>query len=316
MKTLVTGASGFIGKAVAERLTDGKNSTVAALRHYSTELPADVQQVIYAGLTEDQNWAPLLKGVEAIVHCAARVHVMTETAENPLNEFRKVNVEGTLRLARQAASAGVKRFIFLSSIKVNGESTPLGRPFKAGDMPAPRDPYGISKLEAELALQDLSKSSGLDIVIIRPVLVYGPGVKANFRQLIHFVSRGIPLPFGLADNKRSLVMLDNLVDLIATCLNNPAANNQTFLVSDGNDLSTAQLIKSIAKTMNQPPRLIPVPTGFLNLIAIACGKRTIAERLLGSLQVNIDHTRETLGWNPPVTTQDGLKKTVDSLASP
>ncbi len=234
---------------------------------------------------------------------------MDDQAKDPLAEFRAVNVAGTLNLARQAVSAGVKRFVFISSIKVNGEGTASGKPYTADDTPMPVDPYGISKLEAEQGLQALSQETGMEVVIIRPVLVYGPGVKANFRSMMSWLRKGIPLPLGATGNKRSLVAVDNLVDLIATCIDHPAAANQTFLVSDGEDLSTTQLLQRMGKALGRPARLLPVPASLLQAGAAMLGKRAIAQRLCGSLQVDIGKTRELLGWAPPVSVDDALRKT-------
>lgn len=234
---------------------------------------------------------------------------MNDTADDPLVEFRKANVDGTLSLARQAAAAGVQRFIFISSIKVNGEGTELGYPYRADDTPAPQDPYGVSKMEAEQGLRALAAETGMEVVIIRPVLVYGPGVKANFRSMMSWLRKGIPLPLGATGNKRSLVAVDNLVDLIATCIDHPAAANQTFLVSDGEDLSTTQLLQRMGSALGRPARLLPVPASLLQAGAAMLGRRAIAQRLCGSLQVDICKTRERLAWAPPVSVDDALRKT-------
>jgi nucleoside-diphosphate-sugar epimerase len=238
---------------------------------------------------------------------------MDDRASEPLSEFRKVNVDGTLNLARQAVAVGVKRFIFISSIKVNGEGTKLGVPYAADDVPKPMDPYGISKMEAEQGLQQLAKETGLEVVIIRPVLVYGPGVKANFQTMMKWLSKGVPLPLGAVHNKRSLVALDNLVDLIVTCLDHPAAANQTFMVSDGEDLSTAELLSRISGALGRPARLLPVPVWLLELGAAIVGRRDVARRLCGSLQVDISKTRELLGWAPPIPVDEALAKTVKAF---
>ena len=250
-----------------------------------------------------------MAGVQIVIHAAARVHVMSESSADPLAEFRKVNVDGTLNLARQAVAAGVRRFIFVSSIKVNGEGTEPGKPYKADDAPAPVDPYGISKLEAEHGLLALAAETGMEVVIIRPVLVYGPGVKANFRSMMNWLNKGIPLPLGSIRNKRSLVALDNLVDLIVTCIEHPAAANQVFLVSDGEDLSTTELLRRMGAALGKPARLLPLPGAWLNGAACLLGKGAIAQRLCGSLQVDIEKTRRLLGWTPPVTVDEALRKT-------
>jgi len=234
---------------------------------------------------------------------------MNDDTADPLREFRRINVDGTLQLARQAAEAGVKRFVFISSIKVNGESTVPGQPFTAAQAPAPIDPYGVSKWEAEQQLRKLSAETGMEVVIIRPALVYGPGVKANFLNMMKWLYKGVPLPLGAIHNKRSLVALDNLVDLIVTCIDHPRAANQTFLVSDGEDLSTTELLQRTSRALGKLPRLLAVPAWMLETAAKILGKQSIAQRLLGSLQVDIAHTRETLGWTPPVSVDAALRKT-------
>ena len=249
------------------------------------------------------------------MHLAARVHVMAERASNPLVEFRRVNVDGTLNLGRQAAAAGVRRFVFVSSVKVNGESTAADHAFNAADIPAPQDPYAISKMEAEQGLRRIAAETGMEVVIVRPPLVYGPGVKANFAALMRAVQRGVPLPLAsVTHNRRSFVALDNLVDLLITCIDHPAAANQTFLVSDGEDLSTTDLLRRLGQAMNKPARLIPVQPSLLQLGANLLGKGDMAQRLLGNLQVDISHTRQTLGWTPPVSVDEGLRRAVAGLA--
>jgi len=253
------------------------------------------------------DWGKVLVGVSTVVHLAARVHVMHETETDPLTAFRAVNVGGTLKLARQAAAAGVKRFVFISSVKVNGESTSSGKAFTELDAPNPQDAYGQSKHEAEQGLRQLSADTGMEVVIIRPPLVYGPGVKANFAALMRAVQRGWPLPLGAVHNQRSLVALSNLVDFIVTCLTHPAAANQTFLVSDGEDLSTPDLIRRMARAMNRPARLLPVPVWALQAVALLLGKGDAVQRLCGNLQVDISKARKLLGWNPPVSVDEGLR---------
>lgn len=236
---------------------------------------------------------------------------MRDASSTPLDAFRAVNVKGSLNLARQAASAGVGRFVFISSVKVSGEETRRARPFVAGNDPAPADAYGISKAEAEAGLKAISAETGMEFVIIRPPLVYGPGVKGNFAAMIRAVARGLPLPFGaVTDNRRSLVGLDNLVDLIVTCIDHPAAANQTFLVSDGEDLSTADLLRRLGAAMDKRARLLDIPPALLSAAAAMIGKRAIAQRLLGNLQVDINHTCRTLGWKPPVSVDEGLRRAV------
>lgn len=305
MRVLLTGATGFVGKALFERM----HRSGLRVRSAGRSDPGFADHIAIPSIDGATDWARALADVAVVVHCAARVHVMDESAADPLAEFRRVNVEGTRALARQAAAAGVRRFIFLSSIKVNGEVT-QGRPLTPFDQPAPDDPYGVSKLEAEEALRQISAETGMEIVIIRPVLVYGPGVKGNFRSMLSWLAKGMPLPLGAIHNQRSLVSLDNLVSLIVTCLEHPAAANQVFLASDGEDLSTTELLRRLARAIGRPARLLPVPPWALELAAAAVGKRDVARRLCGSLQVDITHTCETLGWRPIQTVDEALRKTV------
>lgn len=303
---LLTGASGFVGKAVLEALLAQQYSVIAALRNVPADLDPRVVASRFEALDGSTDWTAALAGVRTVIHSAARVHVMNDTEMDPLAAFRKVNVEGTLNLARQAARAGARRFVFISSIKVNGEGTVKGRPYGADDTPAPADPYGVSKMEAEQALRSLAREVGLEVVIVRPVLVYGPGVKANFLAMMRWLDKGVPLPFGAIDNRRSLVALGNLVDLVVTCVAHPAAANQTFLVSDGEDLSTSGLLRRMARALDKPARLLPVPCRVLELGAGLLGKRSLSQRLCGSLQVDIEKTRSLLGWKPPISVDDAL----------
>lgn len=270
--------------------------------------------VVVTEMGPDTDWSRALAGCSAVVHAAARVHVITEVAEDPLARFRHVNVAGTLNLAAQAAAAGVRRFVFVSSVKVNGEGTMEHRPFTASDAPAPQDPYGISKDEAEQGLRQIAQDTGMEVVIVRPPLVYGPGVKANFASLMRALQYGLPLPLGaVTQNRRSLVALDNLVDLLLTCVDHPAAANQTFLVSDGEDLSTAELLRRMGLAMGRRARLLPVPPALLKLGAMALGKADMVQRLLGSLQVDITHTHQTLGWTPPIGVDEGLRRAAEGV---
>lgn len=309
---LVTGASGFVGGALIQRLAiaNPQEGIVAATRRQLENLPVDVNQVQVGDLLPSTDWRIALQGVNVVVHCAARVHVMNEKSVDPLVEFRGVNVEGTLRLAQQAAEAGVRRFIFISSIKVNGESTELGCPFTPADAPAPQDPYGISKMEAEQGLRELSVRTGMEVVIIRPPLVYGRGVKANFAAMMQWLKRGVPLPLGgITLNRRSLIFVENLVDLIHICIDHPKAANQTFLISDDEDVSTTTLLRKMAKALGCSARLVNIPPTVIKLSARLIGKPGIADRLCGSLQVDITKTKEFLGWKPKFSLDEGLLRT-------
>lgn len=308
VRILLTGATGFLGRALLKELLYREHEVTAAVRHASPVVKGlRSYPIVDIGGTTD--WLPALQGIEVVVHAAARVHVVRERHPDPLAEYRHVNVDGTLRLARQAVASGVRRFVFISSIKVNGESTLLGKPFLAGDVPAPEDPYGVSKLEAEQGLMRLADEAGMELVIIRPPLVYGPGVKANFLSMMRWLHKGVPLPFGAIHNRRSLVALDNLVDLIVTCIEHHAAANQAFLVSDGEDLSTSELLRRMGAVLGRPARLLPVPSWLLQAGAAALGKQALSQRLCGSLQVDIGKTRELLGWTPPLSLDEALRKT-------
>ena len=309
MKVLVTGANGFVGRATAARLqaTPGMSVVRAVRRAALAKSDPLAPAVVIDDLDAQTDWLAALAGVDAVVHTAARVHVMQEAAADPLAEFRRVNVQGTLNLARQAAQAGVRRFVFVSSIKVNGEFTATAQPFNSDSRPAPVDAYGISKLEAEEGLKAIAVQTGMQVVVIRPPLIYGPGVKANFATLMRAVERGWPLPLGAVHNRRSLVGLDNLVDLIATCLTHPNAANQTFLVSDGQDLSTAELVRGLARAAGVSVHLFPVPVSMLQAGALLLGKRDVVQRLCGNLQVDITGVQTVLGWVPPVSVDAGLR---------
>ncbi len=307
MNILLTGGTGFVGASIKERLiADAACHLTLAVRNLSA-VSYGCDLVSTEGLHVSTDWSTALERQDVVIHSAARVHIMHDQSTDPLAEFRKVNVDGTLRLARQSADAGVKRFIFISSIKVNGEGTVSGKPYTAFDTPAPQDPYGVSKMEAEYGLHDIAKATGMEVVIIRPVLVYGPGVKANFLSMMRWLNKGVPLPLGAIHNKRSLVSLDNLVDLVVTCIDHPAAAHETFLVSDGEDLSTTEILRRMGQALGKSARLVPVPAGLLETGAAILGKRAVAQRLCGSLQVDIRHTCETLNWNPPMSVDDGFR---------
>lgn len=304
---LVTGAGGFIGHALVQKLValPGFSVTVATR---SPDRQGTLRCFALGSFSDLTDWSEALAGQKVVIHSAARAHIMNEESVDSLAEYRRVNVEGTLNLARQAAKVGVKRFIFISSIKVNGEKTSLDKPFTADDLPSPQDAYGQSKLEAEHGLQQLAVETGIEVVIIRPPLVYGAGVKGNFASMIQLVAKGIPLPLGAVHNQRSLVALDNLVDLIITCVDHPAAANQVFLAGDGQDLSTTELLRGVSRAMGRSLWLIPVPAFLLRMGAKVLGKQAMADRLLGSLRVDISKARELLGWQPPVSVDEGLRR--------
>jgi len=311
MKILVTGATGFVGSAVVNLLSESPDFIIrVAVRQTDHQFPSGVDVASVGDLVSDTDWGAALQNIDIVIHAAARVHVMHDTVSDPLAEFRRVNVEGAINLARQAVVAGVKRFIFISSVKVNGEETLLGTPFNENSIPEPQDPYGVSKHETEQGLRRVAKKTGLEVVIVRPPLVYGPGVRGNFQTMMRWVEKGIPLPLGSIHNQRSLVGLDNLVDIIVTCIDHPAAANQTFLVADGEDLSTTQLLQRLARTMGKSARLIPVPTKILIFTAALFGRRKVAQRLCGNLRVDIAKARNVLDWKPPVSFDEGLSRCV------
>ncbi|MCG3730769.1 UDP-glucose 4-epimerase family protein [Vibrio cincinnatiensis] len=312
-KVLLTGANGFVGKVLNAAMIN-HYQVLSAVRNKNSETFGKCVKI--PDIDKNTQWDNALSGVHCVIHCAARVHIMNDSSLDPLSEFRAVNTEGTVKLAHQAAESGVKRFIFLSSIKVNGESTSNGGPFTVFDQCLPEDPYGRSKSEAEEQLLVLGKETGMEIVIIRPTLVYGPGVKANFASLMGLVAKGIPLPFGcIIKNKRSLVSVDNLVDLIITCIDHPKAANQVFLVSDDHDVSTSEMVREMAIALGKPTWQLPVPIWCYKLAGKLFNKSDVVDRLIGSLQVDISHTKETLDWAPPQTLQEGFKKTAEAFLS-
>lgn len=311
MRVLVTGASGFVGRALINALLSEGVQVVGVGRRLLDSVNFNYHSVQdFVGLGD---WKPIIQGCNVVVHLAARVHVMDEQSIDPLAEFRHINVDGTLRLASEAAKAGVKRFIYISSVKVNGEQTQPGRPFTEEDTVNPEDAYGQSKLEAEQGLFLIAKHTGMEVVIIRPPLVYGEGVKANFASMMRAVKRGVPLPLGAIQNQRSFVYVRNLVSFIRVCMDHPKASNQVFLVSDGCDLSTTELLRRCAQALGVRSRLLPVPQGWLTFCAVLVGKGAVAQRLCGNLQLDISKARSLLGWTPPLTVEDGLHETALGL---
>lgn len=311
MKILITGATGFVGLPLTKHLQQQGYPVVVAVRQISHVIPLAIQQFPIGELLPGTDWEPALNDVDTIIHLAARVHVMKDKATNPLEEFRKVNTYSTINLAQQAASAGVKRFIFISSIKVNGEISQEGQPFTSDDTFIPNDPYGLSKYEAEQGLFKIAEQTSMQVVVIRPSLIYGPGVKANFKSMLQWLSKPIPLPLGAIHNKRSFVALDNLLSLITTCIDHPAAANQIFMVSDGEDISTSELLRYLSNALGQSPKLIPVPQKFLEKVLKVLGKDSIVQRLCGNLQVDIQKNKDILNWEPPISLREGLRRTVE-----
>ena len=310
MKILITGANGFVGRALcADALVRGMQVRGGVRHQY--DLPTGVERFIVGEINESTHWQSALNGCDVVIHLAARVHVMRESAKNPLEEFRRVNVQGTEHLARSAVANGVKRFVYVSSIKVNGEEALGGKSYAERDMPMPEDAYGISKWEAEQALHRVAEEMRLEVVIVRPPLVYGAGVKGNFAQLLSVLARSIPLPLASIKNQRDLIYVGNLVDALIACATHPNAAGQTYLVSDGESVSTPDLIRNLANALGKPNLAFPFPISVMRFCAGLLGKSAAVDRLTQSLQIDSSKIRKELGWQPPYTMQQGLKATAD-----
>lgn len=314
---LITGATGFVGRAVVDSLLEAGAPVVATVRKHTDELPNEVEQILIedfavlsaGGLSASHELAQrALQGVDVVIHTVARVHMMQDDSSDPLVEFRRVNRDATLAFARLAAEAGVNRFVFLSSIKVNGEMTEPGQFFSPNDTFVPTDPYGLSKYEAEQGLLQLARETAMEVVIIRPPLVYGPGVKANFASMMRWINKGWPLPFGAVHNVRSLVALDNLVSFIIHCIDHPKAANEIFLISDREDVSTTELLRRVASAFGKKPHLLSVPVVLMEFVAKLVSKEAVANRLFGSLQVDSSKAQKLLGWKPVISMDEQLKK--------
>ncbi len=312
-KILITGATGFVGSHLLQMALQQNREVICPVRG-SNSLSATMPTIV-GNIDRLTDWQAYLDNVHTVIHCAARVHVMNDTEADPLSAFREVNVCGTLRLAEQAAASGVSQFIYLSSIKVNGEMTAPGQAFTEDDAAQASDPYGVSKQEAEAALIALGQRTGMAITIIRPPLVYGKGVGANFLSLLLWVKKQVPLPLGSIHNKRSFIFVKNLTDFILHCVQNPRAYQQIFLISDGEDLSTSELLREAAKALEVPSRLLPFPAKFISLVAILVGKKNMADRLCQSLCVDSKKAREIMQWSPPYSVQQGLRESAASLRS-
>jgi nucleoside-diphosphate-sugar epimerase len=306
---LVTGASGFVGRLLCAELFKQGFAIRTAVRSGNIQID-DFELAVTGSIDSNTDWSAALRDVNVVIHLAARVHVMTEHAIDPLVEFRKVNVEGTRHLAESAAKAGITRFVYVSSVKVNGEQTIS--PFTELDEPNPQDAYGVSKWEAEQVLHKISAETGMGLVIVRPPLVYGAGVKGNFAQMIKVLAKGIPLPLASVKNLRSLIYVENLVDALILCATHPNAAGQTYLVSDGEDISTPDLLRKLSNAMNKPAKLLPCSLVFMRLVGRLFGKSDQIDKLVDFLQVNSRKICRELGWKPPFTLDEGLKATVSS----
>lgn len=312
MNLLITGATGFVGRELVAELL-GRDMSVLAVVRRPSSLPSEARQVVVEDLLSGIEWKEVLQKIDVVIHLAARVHIMNETVSEPLAAFRKVNVDGTLNLAKQATESGVKRFIYISSIKVNGEMTMTDCPFRPDDTVQPIDSYGLSKHEAEQGLLAMAKSTTMEVVVIRPPLVYGPGVRANFLSMMNWMHKGIPLPFGAVNNRRSLIALDNLVSFIIQSIDHPKAANEVFLISDDEDVSTTKLLQKVAKAFGKKSLLIPVPVSWMKFVAKLISKEDMTSRLFSSLQVDSSKAHDLLDWKPVVTMDEQLKKTADAF---
>jgi len=310
MKYLVTGANGFVGRALCAELLRQHHSVRSAVRSASYSMD-EADQIVVGAIDNRTDWSVALRDVDVVVHLAARVHVMNDVSVDPLMEFNKVNFHGTENLARQAASAGVKRLVYVSSVKVNGEETFADGRFAEKNLPDPSDPYGISKWCAEQVLHRVAVETGLEVVVVRPPLVYGAGVKGNFVQMLKVLAKGIPLPLANVKNQRSLIYVENLADALIRCATHPVAAGQTYLVSDGEDVSTSDMLRQLGAAMDCPARLFPCPLALLKVAGGVTGKADQVERLLGSLRVDSGKIRRELGWTPPYTLQQGLRATAE-----
>lgn len=315
MRVMVTGAAGFVGRELCRTLTTAGLPVRAALRREPAP-PLAMDSIPVGEIQPDTDWSTALHGIDTVVHLAARVHVMRDRVADPLQEFRRINVAATEQLARSAARMGVRRMVFTSSVKVNGDRSAGSAAYSEGDAPRPADAYGFSKWEAEQALQRIAAETGLEVVIVRPPLVYGPGVKANFLLLMKLIARGFPLPLGSVDNRRSLIFVKNLTAALLRCIEDPRAANQVFLVSDGEDLSTPELIRRLARAMKRPARLIPFPPHLLRIAGRLLRRTETVERLVGSLAVESSKIRSLLDWSPPHSVDRGLTETADWFLRP
>lgn len=333
LNILVTGATGFVGAALIEQLLMDNYQVTALVRNSAPTLPPNVKQIVTGSFetffpassicrdtvqrtNQDSGVSisvpEIFKDVDVVVHAAARAHIMIDNVADPLAEYKKVNTVATLALAREAAKAGVRRFIFISTIKVYGESTELGKPLSEQSNVEPKDPYSISKWEAERGLTQIADETSMEVVIIRPPLIYGPGVKGNFARMMRWVGYGIPLPLGAINNQRSLLALDNLLSFIECCFEHPKAANEVFILSDFEDLSTTELIRKLADAEGTKARLFPAPASLMKFVATMLGKRDIAARLFSSLQVSSTKARQQLGWQHVISIEEQLRKMVDS----